>query len=504
MKQILNLQYATSLTDICKLNSSFDKATLRICYPGENRNRSYISKETLTKCVPTLFNCPLVTHYDRDTDSLGGHDIEVVKDRDDNLKIVNLTQPVGVVPSEAKVWFEDVEEDSGVVNEYLCTEVILWKRQEAYQKLKRDGITAHSMEISVKDGESIDGIYYIYDFEFNALCLLGVEPCFESSAMEFAMNEFKEQFAEMMQELKESYTNYSTEGGEQLENTEKIIEVEETAVDVTETAEETIETGVETTPAVEEPAPEEPAEPAEEEQTEEIDTPEEFNLTSNIVDELRRVLEEPTVETNWGETSNYWYVDSNLELSQVYCYDITDWLLYGFTYSTDGDAVTIDWSTKARKKFDIVDFEGEVPAGGIAMFSFIEQMLTDGASYKEKYTKAESKIADMNSELNTLRKYKQDIEKAEATATRQEVLDKFAKDLADVAEYQELVNNALDYELDALEDKCYALCGRHGIVAKFNASVKNTPKIKVGDIKEEEASKPYGGVVEKYRATQND
>ena len=42
------------------------------------------------------------------------------------------------------------------------------------------------------------------------------------------------------------------------------------------------------------------------------------------------------------------------------------------------------------------------------------------------------------------------------------------------------------------------------IVAKFNASVKNTPKIKVGDIKEEEASKPYGGVVEKYRATQND
>ena len=89
MKQILNLQYATSLTDICKLNSSFDKATLRICYPGENRNRSYISKETLTKCIPTLFNCPLVTHYDRDTDSLGGHDIEVVKDRDDNLKIVN-------------------------------------------------------------------------------------------------------------------------------------------------------------------------------------------------------------------------------------------------------------------------------------------------------------------------------------------------------------------------------------------------------------------------------
>lgn len=516
MPKILSLEYATSLTDICKLNSSFDKATLRVCYPGENRNHSYISKDALVKCIPTLFNCPLVTHYDRETDSLGGHDMEVFKDNDGNLRLVNLTQPVGTIPESSNVWFEEFEEENGETHEYLCVEAILWKRQESYQKIKRDGITKHSMEIEVKDGEMKDGCYHIYDFEFNAFCLISVEPCFEGSALEFTMRDFKEQFAEMMQEFKESYQNYSMEGGEQLEqNQEKLVEQEpviETAGTDTEPT-PTEEPKDEATFTEEEPVTEKPVDegddssvdetPAEGEPTEEPTGEEQdFNLTSNIVDELIRVLSEPQVDKGWGEVSNYWYVDSNLEASQVYCYDVTDWLLYGFTYSTEGDAVTIDWSSKARKKFDIVDFEGSTePDGTTALFSAMEQKITDGKVFEQKYSDASTQLSSMQDELKALREFKQGVQDEKVRAERQTVLEEFEEKLSGITEFAELKEHAQEYEVPALKEKCFAICGKNGIVMKFSAGVTKAPSIKVGASINEEVKKPYGGVVEKYLGT---
>ena len=95
-----------------------------------------------------------------------------------------MTQPIGLIPESARVWFEDFEEEDGTIHEYLYAEVLLWKRQEAYRKIIEDGITAHSMELTVKSGKMVDGIYHIEDFEFTAFALIGVEPCFEGSALE--------------------------------------------------------------------------------------------------------------------------------------------------------------------------------------------------------------------------------------------------------------------------------------------------------------------------------
>ena len=89
------------------------------------------------------------------------------------------------------------------MHEYLCTDVLLWKRQEAYKKIKEDGITDESMEISVKEGKMVDGVYVIERFEFTAFCLLGTaEPCYESASLEvFSCGDFKQQLADMMQVL---------------------------------------------------------------------------------------------------------------------------------------------------------------------------------------------------------------------------------------------------------------------------------------------------------------
>ena len=70
MEKVMNMTYASSLTDICSINSSFDRGILRIAYTGENRNKSSISKQAFENCIKTMYNCPIVCNYDRETDTM--------------------------------------------------------------------------------------------------------------------------------------------------------------------------------------------------------------------------------------------------------------------------------------------------------------------------------------------------------------------------------------------------------------------------------------------------
>ena len=202
----MRIVFSSGISDLTERNTSFDSGVLRVAYVGKNRNNSFISKETFERCMPSIYNCPIVCRYDREEDIIGSHDMELVVSDDGSMRIVNITQPVGIVPESARYWWEEIEDDSGV-HEYLCTDVLLWKRQEAYKKIKEDGITDESMEISVKEGKMVDGVYVIERFEFTAFCLLGTaEPCYESASLEvFSCGDFKQQLADMMQEFKETF-----------------------------------------------------------------------------------------------------------------------------------------------------------------------------------------------------------------------------------------------------------------------------------------------------------
>jgi len=509
MEKVLNMTFASSLTDLCEINSSFDAGVLRIAYAGENRNNSAISKEVFEQCIKTMYNCPIVCHYNREDDTLGGHDMEVVRDKNGALRLVNVTTPVGCIPESAKYWWSTVEEEDGSTHEYLYAEALLWKRQEAYQKIKSDGITAHSMEITVKDGEMLDGIYHIYDFEFTAFALIGVEPCFESSALEvFSQKEYKRQLNEMMQDLKESFKlvnaskedddkhpqNYSTEGGERvLEEKMELLakygvdiesldfSIEDLSVDeLTEKFEAMKQNEAQ---VGEEPVADEPAQNV-------------FELTSNVIDELRRVLEEAKVQREWGECERYWYVDCDFDLHEVYCWDVLDWLLYGFTYTVEGDSITIDYESKKRKKWVIADFdEGEQPSPFAPVFALMEQKLRDNAGWEAKYQTASDTIASMETELGELRQFKTDTETAIAKGEREKVFAQF-EDLAGVEAFENLREHCMEYDAETIEEKCYAIRGRNGTATKF-ALENKTPKLKV-EKSSDSSHEPYGGLFAKY------
>lgn len=509
MENTLHMSFASSLTNLCELNSSFDSGVLRICYTGKNRNQSFFSKEDIERNLKTIYNCPIVVNYDIESGSFGGHDMKVVRDSNDNVRIINATEPVGVIPESSRVWFDWAGDENGVSHEYLYADVLLWKRQAAYEKIKSDGIVKHSMEVSVKNGEIIDGIYHIHDFEFTAFALLGddVEPCFESSALEvFSASKFKRSMSAMMQDLKDTYhsieaqgravdkTKNDTEGGEEVLD-EKIKLAKKYGIDI-----DTLDFDLNALSI------EELTQKFEEMKQESISEGN-FALTGNIIDEIYRVLGEQKVMREWGECDRYCYIDCDFEAHEVYCWDREDWLMYGFKYEMKGDAITIDFSQKQRKKYVIADFED-----GDSQVSPFE---SDYALMTEAYRKAvesrdnyESMLgektesyAQLENEVVGLRKYKSDIESAQERAARDSIFERFEK-LNGVEAFENLKANCDGLTVEQIEEKCFAIKGR--VDAENDQSmtfsmVSATPRIPIDAVTHADGEKePYDGLFVKY------
>lgn len=495
------------------MNSSFDSAVLRVAYTGENRNGSYISKETFQNCLQTIYNCPVVCNYDRDTDTIGGHDVDIVRSGN-GLRMVNATVPVGVVPESAQPYWEAVEEDDGTVHEYLCVDVLLWKRQEAYSKIKKDGITSESMEITVRQGgvDKDSGLFVIHDFEFTAFCLLGdsVEPCFESASLEFfSSSDFKKMMFEMMAELKDTLSetktaeynadastqNSSTEGGNALE--EDIVFVDENgSADVAVPAEETGETFAEVEPVTE--------------VTEVIDEQMEdtFALAGQFQMALAEALEFETISDEYGDYPRYYFHDYDSDKAEVYAFDSIDYKLYGFSYTVSGDAVAIDFASKKRMKIVLEDFDDGSQDNPI--LSTFEKLAN---AYKAKMDECRSAYANIAAEnvslkadvekysqinldeLDSLRKFKADVEAEKAQADREDILAQFSY-LVGIDEFDTLTENCASYSMEDLEEKCYAIKGRYGMNAKFTA---NTDANKIVVPKTEVEVEPYGGFIRDYK-----
>lgn len=236
------MRFNIHISEFEKINPLFSKAKIYVLYTGMNRNNSYISKESVEKAIPSIFNIPIVGEYLQESENFGGHGgkLEV---NDDGIKYVQTTKPYGVVSESANIYWETVTENDGKVNEYLVVDgAYLWSgRYEEINDIVSNQY-GQSMEIEIQDGKFavIDGqeTYQIDSFLFSALCILGinkdgtghVEPCFESASINaYSLNkeEFIDQFNQMVAELKFSLSK----GGNNVSE-EKVDTVEETVEEV--------------------------------------------------------------------------------------------------------------------------------------------------------------------------------------------------------------------------------------------------------------------------------
>ena len=513
MDKNMKIEFSSALLDIAEVNSSFDIGKLRVAYTGKNRNNTFISKESFERAIPTMFNCPVVAHYIREEEQIGSHDGEFVKDKDGNVKYVNVTQPVGLVPESAHWSWEEVD-DNGVIHQYLCTEVVLWKRQEAYEAIKTNGITKQSMEIQVDDGEMLDDYYNIKDFTFTAFCLLGTaEPCFESAALfTFAdREEFKAQYTEMLKEFKLAFAsadNNKKEGNEDLKLNELLekysVALEDIDFEVEGLSDEELEAkfadvfeSIESESVNTEESTESAAEDAEiaegsdkdediddievaEDESDDGSEGEDFALESQIHESLRQVVTQEKITDDWGEYSRRWMIDYDAEAQEVYYYDNDDGNLYGCTYTLDGDDVVIDFAAQKRKKFAIVDYvEGENTPD--AVYELVK-------TYRDKYI--QSSAIDP-AEFERLQEFERTTLASERAEAEEALFAKFEAKLGEDEEFKTLRDKASEFELDALEKELYALVGK----VDFNFSLKNMGK------NEEKNNKPLIGFEAAFAAT---
>ena len=495
MIKTIKLDYNSTLFNIVNRNESFDMGKLRIAYTGKNRNNSVISKEAFEQAIPTMFNCPIVARYIREDDEIGSHDSEVVKDKSGNSKVVYTTEPVGVIPESAQ-WHWEVVEDNGEIHEYLCADALLWKRQEAYEKIKSNGITKQSMEINVNEGYMKNGSYIIEDFTFTAFCLLGTaEPCFESASLLMFSNDDEQKmfnqeyqlllndYKEMLEEQVEVVAENSKKEVKANLNTEKFKElcalynVEEDSVEfeyanmsdeelenkfkeVYETVSE--EEGEE----VEEESIEEPVEEETEDIEEEVE--EEFELNSQLKTQIYEAIESLGGVELWEDyvVPKYMLLDFDVEKSEVYMESREDFKLYGCSYTLDGDRVILDAENLKRKKFAIVDFD----EGSVVDESVTYSLFTDVTNKIAELTNAlqaeTEKYSTLEAELETLREFKNEADRK----AKEELFSKFEEKLNTMEEFEALKENQDSYTLDELSKELFALVGK----ISFSLNASNT------------------------------
>lgn len=319
-KKHTSLKFKAKVTPIEKINDEF---TLCKCYVqgvGKNRNFSYMSKENIQRCLPTLSYAPVVGHLidklDEDGNPtgekyMGGHDYYI----DDDWNLKSACVPYGVVKADS-FDFETVKEyEDEIETEYLTAEVVLWtgRYPELMEAIYSDDFYFNeSMEISVSEYrpyEEDSNYTELTDFTYSALCLLGkaddktspehTEPCFvESKVIPVQYSLEREEFSKVMGELKNELAFYfnkdNTDGKEdEVVENEKEKEKEEVIETVEEVNEESTEEVVENT-------------------TEE--TPDaEVNEDTNTESENEEVQEDETVvEASVEET-----VEETVEMSEL-------------------------------------------------------------------------------------------------------------------------------------------------------------------------------------------
>lgn len=534
-----SLQFQVKFEDVKPINENFSRCKIYTLATNENRNGSFISKETVEKSLPSIYNIPIVGEYLENEDNFGGHGgkIEIT---DKEIKFVSTTRPYGVVPESANIYWENVTEEDGSIAEYLVVEdAILWTgRYEEIQQLL-DNPFGESMEIDINAGEykEINGkkLYCIDDFTFSALCILGidkdgnkdyanghVEPCFPSSsivAYSFNKDSFKEEFKKMMVELKFALNHAENkdlehEGGQKMEELQKLLDKYSLTLEDLSSKDIKHEDY-----SLEEL----------ESKIQEVFRKQEFTLTAEqLEDELKRELAEiETIQDEYWEDYSYprySFVDYMPDQMVVVAYDCKNCVLIGFNYSLINENVEVDAESGVRYKVQYLpmDLAGDPDSDDMFTKHFTshsqlerqlkmkenelnKQFQAEKESAQETLDKAYADFAKLQEEFSKLEANAKELEEfklkhlqKEREVAENELFERFLgfglteDDLATIKE------NKSNFTIEELEEKLFALAGRKKLSfskvqenksIRYNLPIDNKPS----------SDKEWADLIEQYK-----
>ena len=244
----IKLETPCEIINVVPLNPLISKCQIKVCYIGQNRNGSVISKEVATDLANSLPGSPIVGFFNEGTGDFEEHN-RILTLVGDTIKVDDPTRPYGFVDLGAQVWFQDYLDD-GVVHTYLVTEGYIWTGQYPESKRILTKGNNQSMELDEKflngtwtiDDNTGMEFFIINDAIISKLCILGedFEPCFEGATISrFSLdNDFNTRLFNLMKEVRMLKGGKQFMDVENIEVQEEVLEpaVEETVVEVEEAA----------------------------------------------------------------------------------------------------------------------------------------------------------------------------------------------------------------------------------------------------------------------------
>ena len=422
--------------NISPCNPLISECEIKVMYLGENRNKSYITKEVATEMANSLPGCPIVGYFKKDKQDFGDHGDRVVID-DTGLHFECMTRPYGFVAPDAKVWFQKFEEyddfGNSVVREYLMTTGFLWTGQYPECQSAVDEGKPHSMEL---DDETLNGqwtknykngmdFFIINDAIFSKLCILGddVEPCFEGSSVTAPKvsasftkvdDEFKHTLFSMMQELKDAL-----KGEQKMFDEDKLVQTS-FASDKKKEDEEKVQDA----PSKEEAKEEESKAPAKEEEDEE--------------DKKKKFAKEEEEEEEKSKAPSKDEEEDDDKKKK---------------FSKEEKEEDKEEKSSEEKKEDDEDEKKK--------YSLLE----------EEYNALQTQFSELQSQYNELLAFKNQIEDEKKDALINSFYMLSAEDKADVVE------NKAKYSLDEIEAKLSVICVRNKVNFDLDDNSENDNKI---------------------------
>lgn len=485
------------------------KVHLQACHTDLNVNKSFIEQSVMEAALPSFKNRPILGYIHKVN---GEYEFYKHNMHEENGEIVYDEIPVGIIPEScnAQIVYDEekeksyVEIDGYIFEEYTKAKDILERNEECFV----------SVELAIRElsYNAKDKYMNIENFFFSGVTILGKTPEGENvqpgmSGSNIKLSDFSKAnnslFADKLDSLTSkvdellsrfSDINHSEEGGNdsQMSKFEELLQkynktVEDIDFDYENMSDEELEAKFS---ELYDEADAEDADESEEEgapapladgDAEEDDEEEEVAVDTN--DEVKKKKEYSRIKdyelshddvrfalynllADYENADNDWYyIEAVYDNHFVY----SNWSgekIFGQSYSKDGDNVS---------------FDGE-------RYSLHKELLTD-AEYVE--------LQNMRSNYAALLEFKENVEKNELHAKREEILanEKYAS-ISEHEDFKKLVENMDNYSLDDLEKEAKIIFADNIDIAKFEAK-DNKPEVKVFGSNKAKKTGRYGNLFSK-------
>ena len=489
------------------------KLKLKVCHIDTNRNGSHISKENMEKAMPTLKYRPILAYIhqlDDGTYDFYAHNMEIVEDENGEEKINYIEKQVGCFTTDDPYLEYDKDNDKTYVNAYA---VIPEEYTEAANIIRRKNGTKVSCELVIDElsYNAKEKYLDLTSFYFGGCTLLGCdengneigEGMLGSRAdiADFCHKkpvfDYQERLVEMLDKLNNTLSSFNKNNAEkgvreEMNHFEELLEkygfaVDELDFDYENMSDEELDSAFEDFKCRKKKCEEEDSdvdgseegnseesgseEGTSEEGSSEEENPEDSNddeddvgddeskkNSENFVKNFKVEISHEDIRyalynliAEYEESDNEWYgiyaVYDDYFVMQGWC----NGKFYKQGYSIDGENVSLD---------------GE-------RTELFQMLLTE--SEKLAVDKLRGDYAELEAKYNELKTFKDNYDASEIKAKKDSIFaDEAYNDIRESDDFKALMNDAENYSVEEIQNKCDLLFAANEKKVKFAAN-KNKP-----------------------------